>query len=293
MVNFRLFIFLMILLISSGAAAMDNLSDLLPDQVNGWEKQEDQIYNKETLFEYINGGAELYISYGFKEVLSRKYIKSGQPDILVELFDMNSSTNAYGIFSHSREEIDTTYGQGSQYTFGLMLFWKDHYLVSIMASPETEESKQAVFALAQTIDDAIPFEGQIPEIISLLPKENLIPESVRYFRHYIWLNSHYYIADNNILNIDETTHAVLAKYLNNGKQSILLLVNYLNNKKATKAYNSFKQQYLPELIDENIVKMEDGTWTGCRLDDGLVSVVFNATKKDRAIDLLNSINKKL
>ncbi len=290
-IKIRLTIFSFLMPIILVEIAMASLVNLLPDEVKGWKKQEDQIYNRETLYEYINGGAELYISYGFKEVLSRKYTKSGQPDILVELFDMDSSTNAYGIFSHSREEIDTTFGQGSQYTFGLMLFWKDQYLVSILASPETEESKQAVFALAQNIDYAIPAKGQIPEIIKLLPQKNLIQESIRYFRHYIWLNSHYYIADKNILNIDESTHAVLAKYLNNGNQSILLLVNYPNNNKATEAYNSFKKHYLPELVNKNIVKMEDGTWTGCRLKDSLLSVVFNTNEEQRVKTLLGLINK--
>jgi len=290
-IKIKIIVFALILLIILMETTMASLSDLLPGEINGWKKQEDQVYNKETLYEYINGGAELYISYGFKEVLSRKYSKPNQPDILVEIFDMGSSTNAYGIFSHSREEIDTTFGQGSQYTFGLMLFWKDQYLISILASPETEESKQAVFTLAQTIEDAIPDEGQIPEIIKLLPQENLILESIRYFRHYIWLNSHYYIADQNILIIDDNTHAVLAKYLKNGKQSILLLVNYPNGTKAIKAYNNFKQHYLPELINKNIVKMEDGTWTGCRLDDNLISIVFNAVEKEWTKELLELVSK--
>ncbi|MFC2088802.1 DUF6599 family protein, partial [Calditrichota bacterium] len=248
-------------------------------------------YNQETLYEYIDGGAELYISYGFKEVLSRKYIKSGQPDILVEIFDMDSSVNAYGIFSHSREEIDTTFGQGSQYTSGLMLFWKDKFYISILASPENKYSKQAIFDLAKIIDATITSTGPIPDIVNLLPQKNLVLESIRYFRHYIWLNSHYYIADQNILNIDNQTNAVLAKYLKDKKQCILLLVNYPDQKKVTKAFENFKQNYLPELSINPVVQIEDGTWTGCKINRNLISIVFNAAEKNWAMELLDSLKK--
>lgn len=272
-----------------GNPLMANLADLIPNEINNWKKAEDQFYNQETLHEYINGGAELYISYGFREVLSRKFTKPDQPDILIEIFDMGNSFNAYGIFSHSREEIDTTFGQGSQYTSGLMLFWKDKYYISILASPENKDSKQTIFDLAKIIDARITTTGQIPDLVNLLPQKNLVQESVRYFRHYIWLNSHYYIADKNILNIDNQTHAVLAKYLKDKKPSILLLVNYPNEKKAVQAFESFKQNYLPELSKKTVIQIEDGTWTGCQIRDTLITVVFNAASKIQVKNLIDSV----
>ena len=57
----------------------NNLTDLskqLPAEINGWEKDsEHTVYDSKTLFKYIDGGAELYISYNFKHVLAQKYKK--------------------------------------------------------------------------------------------------------------------------------------------------------------------------------------------------------------------------
>jgi len=269
-----------------------DLAILLPATVEGWKViVKDQIYNSNTLYDYINGGAELYLSYGFKEVINRTYSKSGQPDIAVDLFDMKTSENAFGVFSHSREVVDNTFGQGSQYTEGLLLFWKDHYFVSILASPETDESKSAIFNLARKIEKSIKKEGPLPEILSLLPQKSLLRESIRYFRHYAWLNSYYFVADRNILHIDEKTDALLAKYGELGKRYILLLVEYKKNKDAVRAYNDFVKFYLPELSKRRAVQIEDGSWTAGQLSENLLIIVFNAPQKDKAINLIEAVQK--
>ena len=66
-----------------------NIRALLPDSIDGWKKKtEDKFYTPENLYDYINGGAELYISYGFIEVISRTYYKENQPELKVEIFEM-------------------------------------------------------------------------------------------------------------------------------------------------------------------------------------------------------------
>ena len=72
--------------------AQSKISELLPDSLNEWEPvDKDNFYTCENLFEYINGGAELYISYGFNLVLSRTYRADNQPDIIVDIFEVNNS----------------------------------------------------------------------------------------------------------------------------------------------------------------------------------------------------------
>jgi len=267
-----------------------DLSALLPPSAGDWKIAEsDRSYDSENLYNYIDGGAELYISYSLEKVLSRVYSNPGQPDIIVDIFDMENSRNAFGVFSHSREIVDTTFGQGSQYIEGSLLFWKDRYFISILASPETKESKKAVFDLAGKIDVSISREGPLPEILHLLPRRSLVVESVRFFHHHIWLNSHYYVADQNILNIDEKTDAVLAKYGETAERHILLLVKYETEGDAKGAFDSFTASYLPELSENCAVQIEDGTWTGCLLSGNHVIVVFNALGEDQALNLMDAV----
>lgn len=272
----------------------------LPEETNGWTSLPDhyKIYDRESLYDYIDGGAELYLSYGFRRLTSRRYVREGEPDIVVDLFDMGDSHNAFGVFSHSREVVESRFGQGSQYTEGLLLFWKGRYYVSVLASPETEASRGTAFDLARRIEASIQEEGGLPDVIALLPREGLIEESIRFFRHYIWLNSHYYIADENILHIDDSTDAVLAKYERRTEESgtrhhhnrgILLAVSYADTAAARAAYDDFARHYLPELSERTVVRIEDGTWTGCRLSGRLVVVTFNFGSEDEALHLFDAM----
>ncbi len=268
------------------------LTRLLPEEFEGWvQTGEDRVYTPDTLYEYLNGGAELYLSYGFKKVLRRTYTRLGEPALVVDVFDMGTSENAFGVFSHSREVVDRTVGQGSQYTEGLMLFWKDCYYVSILSYPETAESKRAVIALAHTIDRAIPREGPLPALIKLLPKDSLLEESIRYFRHPTWLNLHYFIADQNILHLNEETEALMARYGTPGETSVLLLVHYKDNEAADHAYRSFVDLYLPELTTQPIVRIEDGTWTGAQVYGKLFIAVFNAAQEEKVSHLIEEVKE--
>ncbi|OHD62866.1 MAG: hypothetical protein A2176_06935 [Spirochaetes bacterium RBG_13_51_14] len=268
-------------------------SVVAPAEINGWKATGERKYRKRQLYDYIDGGAELYLSYGFNSLASRDYTRPGQPDITLDCFDMGSSHNAFGVFSQSREKIEKDAGQGSEYASGQMIFWKDRYYVSIMSQKETAESKRAVFALARSVADAIPNEGPLPAILNLLPKGELAPESVRYFRHHVWLNSHYYISDQNILRINEKTDAVLAKYGRGLRRTVLLLIEYPDDTEVRLAREDFTERYLPEIVGRRAVRIEDGTWTACDSNGRVFVAVFNASTEQAALRLIDAVRKMM
>jgi hypothetical protein len=275
------------------ANAASELSSLLPSEVEGWKTAgKDGIYNRSSLFDYIDGGAELYLSYGFKEVINRRYKNEGRPDIVVDIFDMTTASNSFGVFSQSMESVDASFGQGSQLSKGLIIFWKGQYYISMMAHPETDESRKALQTLASKIDRAMAKEGSLPSIIKLLPEEALVRESIRYFRHHAWLNAHYFIADHNLLHINDTTEALLAKYREGDNRAVLLLVEYPIAQSAQEAYRDFVKSYLPNVSGQMPVQIEDGTWTDCRLAGNLFMAVFNAPQAGDATHLLDAVEKK-
>jgi hypothetical protein len=273
--------------------AASELSSLLPPEISGWKAAgKDSIYNRSTLFDYIDGGAELYLSYGFKEVINRRYKSEEKPDIVVDIFDMVTAPNAFGVFSQSMETVDKSFGQGSQISNGLIIFWKDRYYVSIMAHPETDESRKTLHTIAAIIDRAITKEGTLPTVIKLLPEKALVKESIRYFRHHAWQNAHYFIADGNLLRINDATDALLAKYKAGDKRSLLLLVAYPDEQSAHLAQRDFVKAYLPNASAKVTVQNEDGTWTACRLSGYLFMAVFNAAEAVDASNLIDEVEKK-
>jgi len=262
---------------------------ILPRTIAGWTKSGPaKTFTPANLSTYIDGGAELYISYNFKNALSMKYLDSADNEINVDIFEMGSAPDAFGVFAHSRETLDDRFGQGSEYAAGLLTFWKGRYYISILAYPETEEKKDVVFKLGQTIAGGIGSEGALPPIIGLLPADNLLPETVRYFHHYIWLNSFYFVSNENVLNIGNDTPAALGKYRKGGATFFLLLVRYPDAPRAEAAARQFQKRLL-DGAEDGMRPTKEGRWTGLRCRGDLVSVVFNAPDAPTVRAILDKI----
>jgi hypothetical protein len=275
-------------------AQTTSLSTFLPDNIEGWKIDDtDKVYNSETLYDYIDGGAELYLSYGMNAVISRRYSKEGVGEIQVEIFDMIWPKNAFGVYTHTRTIDEKRLGQGSQYFTGAQIFWKDKYYITVIANNENDEIKSAIAKISADIDNKIATQGSMPEIIKYLPEEHLQKDGFIYFHHYIWQNSFYFISNDNFLNITERSDALLAKYGVKDKRSFLLLIDYDVATDATNAYSKFKELFMTAARDGTTAKMNDGNWLGCILKDTVLVCIFKAETKSNAQDLLDNTIKKI
>ena len=277
-------ILLLTWMIPGDEKTMSNPFDGLPSEINGWRHREEAaLYTPDTLFEYINGGAELYISYGFVRLWAHKYARPNHPEISLDIFDMGHSHRAFGVYSHGRETDDRIMGQGGEYAGGLLTFWQDRYYVSILIYPESESGREAVFKLGRAVAAAAGGGGATPPILNELPAENLIPESRRYILHHAWINGFYFISDQNILNINTETEAVLAKYTSS---LVLLLVSYPDAAAAEEAHRKFTAAFLPE-APSGIAKLEDDRWTCCRREGKRIWVVLNGADREAVTTMLD------
>lgn len=258
---------------------------MLPDNPSGWQNSlNDRVYTPETLYDYIDGGAELYLSFNMKEVASR-IIAMEEAEIRIEIFDMTSSSDAFGVFSHTRTKDEKQYGQGSQYFTGALIFWKANYYIAITANDENDEIIRAMQSLAKQIEQKIGLTGDLPGIIKLLPPENLLEDGFIYFHHYIWLNSYYYISNENLLNIDNSTRALMAKYGDRENRYYLLLVEYSGESEADEACKNL----LAEFFDnrQEVIRLEDEGWMGARINGRYLTAVFDAPEADEVNKLLD------
>ncbi|MEW6366851.1 MAG: DUF6599 family protein [Acidobacteriota bacterium] len=271
--------------------SMIDFNQSLPVSIDGWTKSEPpDRFTPETLSSYIDGGAELFLSYNFEGSISLKYKDSADAEIIVDIFDMGSSYDAFGAFAHSRETIDSRFGQGSEYAGGLLTFWKDRYYVSILAFPETPAKRDVVFRVADAISGAIKNDGALPPVIALLPAEDLIPESVKYFHHYVWLNSFSFVSAENVLDIGNDTPAALGKYRQEGATCYVLVVRYPDAALAEAAGEQFRQKVLGGGTEMTRV-MDDGRWTGLQRRGELLSIVFNAPDAQAVRNILTKIRE--
>ena len=222
------------------AASLDDFARGLPVEVGGYRlSSPPQTYEAAHLYDYLDGGAELYLTFGVRRVLAFTYTKKPDREIRLDIFDMGSSHNAYGVFSLGRNSSEGTVGQGSVSSRGLLTFWVDRYYVSVFAFPETEESQATVGSLGRVVAAMVPQRGTRPPLVDLLPTRGLVPTSVRFFRHHTWLNSAFFVSDENVLGLGPQTGVALGRYTHDKGGYFLALVEYPNEKTAKTAFRRF------------------------------------------------------
>jgi hypothetical protein len=275
----------------------------LPSQVEGWKSEEkDAEYTSKSLFDYIDGAAELYRTYGFRHLRVRRLEKEKQPPIVIELYEMGSSEDAFGVFSFERQDEPAGIGQGSEFGGGLLRFWKERYFVSIYADGEGVPDSTLI-QVGKATAKGIPSDGGEPMVISLIPgtERGLVGKSVRYLKSHVLLNQRFFVSHQNILNLNRDSEAVLAQYVRGGQKVHFLLLGYPDADKALEAYRGFVAAYLPDgradgradAGAESRIRTEDQKWTIARRWNEFVLIVFGSPTEDDADLLIKGTEQKL
>jgi hypothetical protein len=279
----------------------EKLARLLPEEVAGWEPAEaDGLYDAETLFDLIDGGAEVYRALNVQAVLSRRYEKAGEPEIIADIFDMGSSSDAFGAYHHDmREGPEAGVGFESEFLDTSLYFWKDRYFVSLIALDESEAVSRAIVELARTIDAAIPRKGTPPALLERLPVMGRVARQTHYFHDKMLLDRHYFIAKENLLGLSARTEGVLARYKRQiqpekektAPPTVLILVSYPAEAEAEAAYRRFKKDFLTGADDQGLARMKMGGWSGAAFSKNLFVGVFDAPTREVAKELIDEVLK--
>jgi len=297
----------------------------LPKTIGAWTRPDAaQIIDSTNIFQYMNGAGELYLSYGFNHLEVFEYTADNQKSILVELYYMKTSDDAFGLLSldwggepvmfNHPPVIKAPYAVAppdrALYGKGLLRIWSDNIYARVMVEHETPDSREAVLSLGREIAANREHPPQ-PKLLSILPQTigsdwKLRNNRIGYFHSYLVLNSLYYLSHQNILNLDLSAEAMTVPYekANNGDfiRVQFLFVKYSEAPQARQALEKFHKAYLPErkrdFIEDSMVenpnffKIEDG-WLGYKLHGPFISLVFECPDQRSAQHILKQIQINL
>jgi len=125
-------------------------------------------FGNEELRGYINGGADLYLEYGFEKIHVFD-VKASDLDYKADLYCMNSAAAAYGIYSIARFRCRTsgtlTHRDGlTPYQY---IAAKGKYYLSVSNPTGDAEGEQGMMAIAANLLARLPGEEvQVPGIFS-------------------------------------------------------------------------------------------------------------------------------
>lgn len=164
-----------------------DLASLLPEAagLEGWIVAEGPVeHTPETLYEYINGGADRYIANGFRELLHVRYQlgDDAMASVTFDIYDMGSDLGAFGIYSAARAPgVETRpWGVEGYRVETIAAAWKD----SIYLHGEADDGRSELITMLESlmagVCESIPGEALRPQILAALPVEGRVAGSERY-----------------------------------------------------------------------------------------------------------------
>jgi hypothetical protein len=142
-----------------------------------------ETFEAANLSDKINGKAELYLTAGFIRLLSQRFEDKTAGNVWMEVFvyDMQSTQNAFSVFSAQRREDAQTIdiGQYAYQTENALFFVHGHFYVEIVASEISATTIQSMRSFAEAFIAQHPSE--VTQAIAerqLFPEDGLVKDSI-------------------------------------------------------------------------------------------------------------------
>ena len=181
----RIFSFLIVytLYLPSHSFAQD-IFKLLPknNELKGWTyKSEPRLFANNQLWEYIDGGADVYIDYGFQKVATVE-LENAKRNIVVDIYDMKSLEGAFGMYARERARTYhfISMGAGGYHEGVALNFYQSSYYVKLTAFTDDPPSQAALLKLAQLVSQKIGANKKPPSELTLFLEKNKIKYTENY-----------------------------------------------------------------------------------------------------------------
>ncbi len=139
----------------------------------GIKIEDARVFNGNALWGYINGGADIYLEYGF-DVLHAQKVEYEDRKYIVDMYKMNDLESAYGIYSVSHSNCEEKL-KNENYSCVMpyqVQFVKGSYYISIINENGTAEEQSVCKSFAEILGNKI--EESSYSFPALLLKDELL-----------------------------------------------------------------------------------------------------------------------
>mgnify|MGYP005847303279 CR=1 FL=1 len=199
----------------------------------GWERVRVEAFDRENLFDLVDGQAESFFVYGFERVGVARYEDAAGAILEASIWQLASPADAYGLFSVSRVGEPAPVGVDGDTDPGRRIaFWQDRYVVQMWARQPLPQAD--LLALARAISGELPQGGERPPLLQRLPPDLQKREPI-FFHQELSIESELWLGGENVLALSPETNGVLVRLPVDGVVAHLLLLEYPSAEAATAA----------------------------------------------------------
>jgi hypothetical protein len=224
------------------------LTTVFPGEITGWTPAEEaRLYNRENIFNLVNGQAEAFFVYGFEQVAVQAYANVDKKQLNVEIWQLATPADAYGLFTFGRSGSSVNIGNEGDAEPGRRLsFWQDRYTVHVSARQEVDDA--LLWSFAQSVSTALPKGGEPPPLINRLPQIGLKEHDFIFFHEELSIQDRIWLGGENILGLSHDTNGVVASYELAGAPVLLLLIEYPTTGQAAAGVEALQTDQVTDLV---------------------------------------------
>jgi hypothetical protein len=256
------------------------------------------IFKGDDLYKYIDGGADIYIEYGFEKVLTQK-ISYHEITFNLSIYEMKSADAAYGIFTINQYEgmkgiNDIPNGSISN---GKVIFSKGRFFFLIQSENFDVNAEKELIYIADKLFEIKTDEKTKVNIDSYLPSKNRIKFSEKYIIGPIGLKGLIYLGEDDLIPISPNTPGYFAQYDLSGKSLSLLVLPFdsqTGKKISEKIESFFKDKFDKQGLYDGInyyMDKKNRFYLTAYKDEKLV-LIYRAMDKNSIEKIFKELNSK-
>ena len=214
------------------ASGLGAKEDLKFPEIAGWKQSgEIQTFTPKTLFEYINGAADLYIMYDFQELKVGEYQNEKKASVTVEVYEHKTPTHAFGIYSQERLPNANFIDVGAQGYIenNVLNFLTGPCYVKMTSYNAGAEDREILLTFAKKMSENLGAKGTLPGILFSFPEDGEKKNSEKFI-------------NKNFLGYSFLHSAFTADYDLSGKKFKLFVIEGVDRKDCSEMVEKYLQQ---------------------------------------------------
>jgi len=151
--------------------------------VNGWKQAETiQVFSPENLYDYIDGAADLYLTYDFQELSVSEYKKENKASVIVEIYRHRTPTDAFGIYSQERLANADFLDIGAQgyYEEKVLNFLNGPYYVKMSSANTGADDREVLIRFAKKEALSLGESKGFPVLLNAFPEEGRVKNADKF-----------------------------------------------------------------------------------------------------------------
>ena len=183
---FIIFLFLVCVIVGGThltlAFGADSKRFAFPD-VRGWKPSgEIQTFSADDLYQYIDGGADLYLTYDFQDLEVLEYQNEKEATATVEVYRHKTPYDAFGVYSQERPPTPELLAVGAQGYRGedFLNFVTGAYYVKISTYKAGGEVREVLISFAKKVAENLGEKAELPSLLKSFPEEGKIRNSEKF-----------------------------------------------------------------------------------------------------------------